>query len=121
MMKENHLPRGASPLSAETKKALSRVMTPPPPEEKGKTAARTLSCEEMKALPDGTVVWKEYVEDDHQCDHLWPAMIDHMWLVNRDGIAAISDSLMEYFQDGYRMRYWTRKPTDEEREKTPWP
>ena len=106
--------------------------------EIAKSKPRVLIVRELLALPFGAVVWEEnrYIHDtpleqmlDTQTedfDVLQPMMRDDSKelprLVNVDGYGIrISESMINpNYTTGFQMRYWSAKPSEQERLETPW-
>ena len=88
-----------------------------PPE----TPPRVLDGAELMDLPDGVVIWEEGRDGDGH-ETLAPVLaagnrIGDMdcWMWAKDApLAMLPD------EDGSMFRWWTKRPTDEERRKTAW-
>ena len=75
--------------------------------------ARIITVSEIKSLDNGSVVWIDFtdgrllpmiVEDD--CIMRW----GYLWRICEDAFQG----------EDYSARAWTSRPTDEQREATPW-
>lgn len=101
--------------------------------------ARLMSVEELRGLPVGAVVWMEYRYTDRldspgwHYDPVTPMMVSldplqgcgDRVLVNQECITELRDDLLDLSQadetgDVCQERYWTRRPTEEQRRGTPW-
>ena len=94
------------------------------------TPARVLTLEELNALPEGSVVWDEFMDEDGNVkDETRPSMKWGLWtLANGDvaisaehsyGIRGWADPPRNWI-DLSRSRWWSAKPTDEERKRVKW-
>ncbi len=84
--------------------------------------ARVLTFRELLELPQGAVVWEEYVQDDGECGHLTPAVIPKPGILTTwfDQETKIDGKLLKRNPGGWQMRYWSEKPTWEQRRETAW-
>lgn len=83
---------------------------------------RVLTLDELLGLTEGAVVWEEYMQDDGHCAHLTPAVIPAPGILTSwyEQETQINAALLEHDVDGFQLRYWSAKPTDEERRLAPW-
>lgn len=87
-------------------------------------APRVLTVEEIDALPEGTVVWEEFMDEDGDTgSETTPSMKWGLWsLVNGEGETAAEHSygIRGWDHDPARSRWWSAKPTDEQRKAVKW-
>ena len=74
---------------------------------------RILSVEEIKNLNDGDVVWIEYSDN-----RLLPMIVENGCLNRWKYILRICKHM--FYDDDYMSRAWSARPTDKQREATPW-
>lgn len=75
--------------------------------------AQIITVDEIKALEDGSVVWVEFSDG-----RLLPMLVEdgclHRWLYSW----RICDDV--FYDEDYKARAWTSRPTDAQREATKW-
>lgn len=92
-----------------------------------RSAPRVLTEEELMALPDGSVVWEEFFNgEEGVATHLGPGMVCAGQIIIPDSQGDLAEAdLAECLRswpddDGNDFRYWSARPTDEQREATAW-
>lgn len=98
-----------------------------------KVTPRVLTLKELRKLTIGTVVWREYRYFDEEYGTMEVEMQPTLATLSGgpyDGRLTLTDgismdclenpSLLEPDPDGSQARYWSGKPSDEQREATPW-
>ena len=88
---------------------------------------RVLSLDELQALNEGAVVWGEhcYKADGGYTPSTMAAMMRSGTKLVCAGCELKIEERMfthpfNWFEDNERFRFWSAKPTDEQREATPW-
>jgi len=77
---------------------------------------RVMTEEEVLSQPEGAVVWRECHLSNGQYE-LRPMVCDGKGCCGDFGLSAECKYDFSY---RYYVRYWTNKPTEEQREATPW-
>ena len=86
-----------------------------------KPKARLLTPAEISALPESSVVWEEFYSAEKQRSTvLEPAIKIGGSLHLEQGQTMIDDSMDEPDVDGNQWRWWSAKPTDDQRGDEPW-
>lgn len=87
-----------------------------------RSAPRVLTEEELKALPDGSVVWEEFFNgEEGESTSIVPALVYAGQITSPDGSSNIDVCARGWPDgDGNAFRYWSSRPTDEQREATSW-
>lgn len=98
-----------------------------------KAAPRLLTLKELRKLTIGTVVWREYRYFDDEYGTMEVEMQPTLATLSGgpyNGRLTLTDgmsmdclenpSLLEPDPDGFQARYWSGKPSDEQREAEPW-
>ena len=84
-------------------------------------APRVMTLEEVRSLQKHDVVWLE----DNDKSTVIPAIVNHVYNTWPDMVSFTAAPMWEVKADmtlayGKRWRSWTSRPTDEQREATPW-
>ena len=79
---------------------------------------RVLTAEEIRDMPDGSVVWEEYMIDGAAYRDLEPQLKRDNALVDRYGEGPIMEA--EPNRYGERYRYWSGKASEKQRRETAW-
>lgn len=114
------LMRDAAALIREQKERIRELETAQKP--------RLLSLEEVKQLPMGAVVWREYkwTDEDDGTIHLdfLPVMrsvcCGNPVLVDGESEEPLANLVQSEKADEEAERYWTARPTDEQRKEAKW-
>ena len=85
-------------------------------------SARLLTADEIRQLPRASIVWIEFynVEEGEATSLLAAIKCQDGTLVDED--TCVYDDFerdMRYQEDGY-WRFWSARPTEEQRKGTPW-
>lgn len=89
---------------------------------RGDMKARVLTLTELNNLDEGTALWEEYRQDDGACGHLAPAVVSARGFLSSyyEQLMPIDERLLAHAPEGFQFRFWSAKPTEEEREAVPW-
>lgn len=80
-----------------------------------------LTMEEIRWLPIGTVIWEEFFSgEDQKTMQVIPTMVTGFGgqVVSQEAWDYIADNEPDEF--GNMWRYWSARPTQKQREETPW-
>ena len=75
--------------------------------------ARVMTVSEIGALANGDVVWVEFTDG-----RLLPMMVEDGCLMRWRFLWRICEDA--FYDENYKARAWTSRPTEEQREKEPW-
>ncbi len=85
--------------------------------------ARVLTADEVNLTPAGSVLWEEMYDGYDGSTRIYPVLVDSMGRIGDTEVSILkaeAAASMGPDEDGCRLRWWSRKPTDEEREEWPW-
>ncbi len=83
---------------------------------------KLMTVEELDALPPGSVVWEEYLDVEWDITELVPAMKlqGENAIMSESGYSKIDEGMGDPDPEGNTFRWWSAKPTDEQRKAAKW-
>ena len=84
---------------------------------------RVLTADEVNLTPAGSVLWEEMYDGYDGTARIYPVLVDALGRIGDTEVSILKSEAaasMEPDEAGCRLRWWNRKPADEEREEWPW-